>query len=188
MSEIYNNSLHHEKKIQEENFFQRYGSLLLSHHPDCDKFKHHTINIGSFHFCIGCFIGYPTALIFILLFNSFKIYLLIKANVLLLFGVIFLSFFILSPLRLTKHKIVKILQKFFIGIGSAFLFWWIWTLTTDLFLNLFIFSIIFGAIIIFLNGYHAYSFLKVCRTCKYKTNWQNCPGFQGVYNRNKKKT
>jgi len=178
------NSHSHEKKSQKKTFFKKYSSLLISHHPECDKFKNHTLKIGSLNFCIGCFIGYPTAIIGILVFYFFRIYNLFDSITLLLLGLAFLSFFFLSPLKLTKRKEIKILQKFFLGLGSVFLFWWIWTLTSDIFLNLLLFSVIFGAIIIILNGYHAYSFLKTCSTCKYKTDWHNCPGFKSIYIKN----
>ncbi len=184
MPEISSNELRKKTKDLEQTFFQKYGSLLFSHHPDCEKFKNHTIKIGSMHFCIGCFIGYPTAIIGILLFNIFKIYLLFDSMTLLVSGIILLSFFLLSPLNLTKRKGIKIFQKFCIGLGSVFLFWWIWTLSADIIFNIIIFILIFGVIVVILNGYHAYSFLKTCRKCKYKTDWQKCPGFSKIYNKN----
>lgn len=177
MSDISNS---HEKRRQKKPFFQKYGFLLISHHPKCEEFKNHTLNIGSLRFCIGCFIGYPTAITAIMILNFIKIPLLFDSIILLLFGLIFLSFFILSPLNLTKRKGIKIIQKFCIGIGSAFLFWWTWTLTSDSLVNLITFIAIFGTLIVILNGYHAYGFLKTCRRCIYKTDWQNCPGFKSI--------
>ena len=147
MPEISSNGSHIKTKNLNQNFFQKYGSLLLSHHPDCEKFKNHTIKIGSMRFCIGCFIGYPTAIIGILLFNVFKIYLLLDSITLLVCGIILLSFFLLSPLNLTKRKGIKIFQKFCIGLGSIFFFWWIWTLSADIIFNLLLFILIFGVIV-----------------------------------------
>jgi len=184
MPEMSNNGFKEKKKNKELSFFRKYGSLLLSHHPKCESFKNHTLKLGSLHFCIGCFIGYPTAIITILLFNIFEIYSLFDSVTLLYVGILFLSSFLLSPLNLTNRKGIKILQKFCIGFGSAFLFWWIWTLTTQIFVNLITFIGIFGAIIVMLNGFHAYSFLKTCRKCKYKTNWHDCPGFNKSNNQN----
>jgi hypothetical protein len=175
-----------EKVKEKGSFFKRYGSLLLSHHPECEAFKDHTLKIGSHHFCIGCFIGYPTAIVGIIIFEIFKIYLILNGITLFLFGLICLLFFILSPLNLTKHKGIKIIQKFFLGLGSAFLFWWIWTLTPDISINFLIFILTFGVILVILNGYHAYSFLKTCKKCKYTADWYSCPGFKKVYKKNKK--
>ena len=183
MSDI-SKSHENEKRSKKNTFFRKYGFILISHHPECEEFKNHTLNFGNFRFCIGCFIGYPTAILAIIILNLFKIQLLFDPITLLFIGLIFLSLFILSPLNLTKYKGIKIFQKFCIGLGSAFLFWWIWTLTSDIVANLILFIIIFSSIILILNGYHAYSFLKICKICKYKTNWYNCPGFKSVYNKN----
>jgi hypothetical protein len=184
MPEISSNRSHKKTNHLKQTFFQKYGSLLLSHHPDCEKFKNHTIKIGSKKFCIGCFIGYPTAIIGILLFNILKIYLLFDSITLFVSGIILLSFFLLSPLNLTKRKGIKIFQKFCIGLGSVFLFWWIWTISADIIFNLLSFILIFSVLIVILNGYHAYSFLKTCKKCKYKTDWHNCPGFYKIYKMN----
>jgi hypothetical protein len=89
-----------------------------------------------------------------------------------------LASFILSPLNLTKIKIIKILQKFFIGLGSAFLYWWIWTLTNLFFINFLYFLAVFGVLLTLLNGYHAYSFYSTCKKCKYSLDWKSCPGFE----------
>ena len=161
---------------------KKYKLLLLSHHPECDKFKNHTIRIGSVRLCIGCFIGYPTSLTGIFFLYISKIYMLFNSTTYFLFGITFLSFFILSPLNLAKKKVIKIIQKFCIGLGSVFLFWWIWTLSTNPIVNLLNFMIIFGLIIGILNGYHAYSLLKTCKKCIYASNWKKCPGFHTIYN------
>ncbi len=176
--------MQNQKKNSLKSNFRKYKRILLSHHPECDEYKNHTIKIGTLRFCIGCYIGYPTAIIGIVLFHVFKIYLLFNSTTLLLFGIIFFSFFILSPLNLTKIKAVKIIQKFFIGIGSVFLFWWIWTFSSNIFVNLLNFILIFGILIVILNGYHAYNFLKTCKNCEYNANWKVCPGFHTIYNNN----
>jgi len=41
--------------------------LFLSHHPECKHFKGHTIKVGKVRLCIGCFIGYPSAILGIFL-------------------------------------------------------------------------------------------------------------------------
>ena len=187
MSTIRNN-YENSKISQKRTFFQKYGLLLISHHPECEEFKNHTLKIGPLRFCIGCFIGYPTAIISIIILNLLEIQFLFDSITHLSIGLFSFSFFILSPLNLTKQKRIKIMQKFCIGIGSSFLFWWVWTLSSNMIVNLIIFIIVFGTIIVILNGYHAYSFLKICRACKYKSDWRICPGFRKVYSdiRNRK--
>ena len=102
----------------------------------------------------------------------------LDSEVLLLTSMIFLASFILSPLTLTKIKIIKIIQKFLIGLGSTFLFWWIWTLPNLFIINLLYFLGIFSLLLTILTGYHAYSFYSTCKKCKYSLDWKNCPGFK----------
>ena len=44
-----------------KNFYKEYKPYLISHHPNCDKYEEHVFKIRGKKFCIGCFIGYPTA-------------------------------------------------------------------------------------------------------------------------------
>jgi hypothetical protein len=114
-----------EKTDKQQPLFRKIRSILLNHHPEREKFKNHTIKLVSCHFCIGCFVGYPTAIIGILLFRIFEFYALFNPNTLLLLGTAFLLFLLLSPLNLTNQNVVKIFQKLCIALGSIFLFWWI---------------------------------------------------------------
>ena len=85
-------------------------SLLSAHHPECEKFsKSHTINIGKIRFCIGCFVGYPVAFIALFLINFLNLNSSILYSFFLTFSIIFLATFILSPLKLTKNKKIKIM-------------------------------------------------------------------------------
>lgn len=155
-----------------------YKSFLLRHHPNCEKFKGHTFKIGKTEFCIGCFIGYPTAFIGILIIYLLRQVIMFGTEFLLITGLILVSSFILSPLHLTKMRNIKIIQKFFIGLGFAFLFWGIWTLPNSFIINLILFFIIFGIIYAIIMSYHAYSFYRTCKKCEYSLNWEICPGFR----------
>lgn len=162
-------------------YFKVFKPILLSHHPNCDRFKNHIIKIGNLKFCIGCFIGYPSAIISIFIIFFLKSIIQIESIFFLWIGIIFLSFFVLSPFNLTKIKFIKIIQKALIGIGAAFLFWWIWTLPNSFFDNFMLYLIIFGIILTILNLYHAYGFFRVCKKCNYSLNWKNCPGFKNYF-------
>jgi hypothetical protein len=156
--------------------------LILSHHPVCDRFSGHTLNIGRIRFCIGCFIGYPTALLGIFLIEFFKISNLIPYENFLWIGIIFLSTFILSLLNLTKIKIIKIIQKIIIGLGASFIFWWIWYGNATPQVKLFTFSYVFSIIIGGLNIYHVYGFFRTCYKCETPFSWGKCPGFSYIRN------
>ena len=155
--------------------------FLLSHHPECEKFeKNHTINIGKYRFCIGCFVGYPSALIGIIIIRLLNLVEIFNSFCFLITALVLISTFVLSPLNLTKIKAIKIIQKSLIGLGSAFLFWYILTMQNPFFFNLIYFILVFGLLLTFLNVYHGYSFHKICKKCEYSMDWDNCPGFRKI--------
>ena len=154
--------------------------LLLSHHPECDKFDNHTINIGKLRFCIGCFIGYPTAIIGIILIDLLNFSNIIPTDYFLIISIIFISTFFMSPLHLTRVKLVKIIQKFLIGLGASFLFWWIWSLPNPQLTNYFIFIYTFSIILGVLNFYHILGFLGTCYKCDTPFSWGKCSGFETI--------
>ncbi|MHA1457853.1 MAG: hypothetical protein ACTSR5_18095 [Promethearchaeota archaeon] len=135
--------------------------LVLSHHPECEKFDNHTINMGKLRFCIGCFNIIPTDYFFII-------------------SIILISTFFMSPLHLIRVKFVKIIQKFLIGLGSSFLFWAIWSLPNPPLTNYFIFMYTFSIIIGVLNFYHVYGFLGTCYKCDTPFSWGKCNGFDTI--------
>ena len=94
--------------------------ILLSHHPNCEKFQDHVYHIGKHRLCIGCFTFYPIVLITII-FTVFLVDLTIP-NLFLLFFIAHLFFIpiILNIFGLTRLKILKILSKVSIGIGVGF--------------------------------------------------------------------
>ena len=154
--------------------------LLLSHHPECDKFNNHTINIGKLRFCIGCFIGYPTAILGIFLIDILNISNIIPTDYFLIISIFLISTFFMSPLHLTRVKLVKIIQKFLIGLGSSFLFWWIWSLPNPPLTNYFIFIYTFSIILGVLNFYHVWGFLSKCYKCDTPFSWGKCNGFDTI--------
>lgn len=154
--------------------------LLLAHHPECGDFKGHTLRIGKYSLCIGCFIGYPSAVIAIYVMFHLNVTQIIAPQGLLTLGIVLISTFFLSFLHLTKYKPIKIIQKIAIGIGAAFLFWYITTLQISRFAKLMTFYIVFGILLALLNGYHAYGFIKTCKKCNFLFNWGTCPGFNSI--------
>ncbi len=155
---------------------------MLSHHPNCDNFgKNHTINIGKYRYCIGCFIGYPSVIIGILAIYYLNLVMILESIYLFTLGMVLISFVILSPLNLTKIKSVKILQKVLIGVGSAFLFWWIWSLPNIFIINFLYFIMVYGLIGALLNMYHMYGLNKTCKNCEHSRDWQHCSGFKKIF-------
>lgn len=163
-----------------------FGPFLISHHPNCDSFEGHTINIGKIRLCIGCFVGYPVAFFAVVLIGMMNLINFIPSFYFLVVALILIGTFILSPLNLTKKKIVKIIQKFLIGIGSAFLFWWIYMLPNPKKDNYQIIIRVFTLLVSLLNFYHIYGIASTCYNCNCPYDWGKCPGFQCVRNNFKK--
>jgi hypothetical protein len=159
-----------------------FGSFFLRHHPECVNFKGHTIKLRKHEFCIGCFIGYPTSFITILILGFFKLYELIPSNYLINLGILFMSTFFLSFTGVTTIKIVKIFQKIFIGFGSALIFWGIFSLNFSVFTNSIIFLLVFSILLTVLNIYHAYGLYNKCKKCEFQFKWSQCSGFEAIRN------
>jgi len=106
---------------QVKDLIKKYGQIFFSHHPSCSHYQNHTLNFRMMRFrlCIGCFIGYPSALLSILL-GIYFIYPSISQKIyILLFGIFLFSFQFLSLTKLTEIKPIKIIQKFLIGFGAG---------------------------------------------------------------------
>ena len=76
----------------------------------------------------------------------------------------------------------KILQKFFIGLGAAFLIYWILNLPGPRSSNLLIALITTWILIFVLNIYHVYGFIGTCKKCETPFNWGHCSGFEQIRN------
>jgi len=160
--------------------------FLLSHHPECEKFKGHTIKCRGKELCIGCFIGYPTAIIALPILTLAKINKLIPSHLLFLMSIIFISTFFLSPLHLIKNKTIKIFQKFLIGFGAALLIIWIMSLPQPRSSNITTAFIVFYILLVLLNLYHAYGILHTCYKCETPFDWGKCSGFCTIRERMEK--
>jgi len=159
-----------------------FGSYFLRHHPECVNFKGHTIKLRKHEFCIGCFIGYPTSFITILILGVFELYKSISSNFLITSGILFMLTFFLSFTRVTTIKIIKIIQKIFIGFGSALIFWGIFSLNFSVFTNSIIFLLVFSTLLTVLNIYHAYGLYNECKKCESQFKWGHCSGFEAIRN------
>ncbi len=155
--------------------------LLLTHHPDCQHFENHTFKLGKYRLCIGCFIGYPVAIISVIFLYILFGFIQIDSLVMFIIGASCMSVFLLSPLKLTKSRSVKVIQKVIFNVGGAFLFWWVFTLTPSILFNTLVFIILFGMLLTLVNIYHSYSLYRTCKRCSYALEWDKCPGFSRLY-------
>lgn len=158
-------------------YIKSFLPFLLSHHPECENFEGHSLKCGRFKLCIGCFIGYPTAILAFLTIKIINLSELFSSQVFLILSIVFLGTIFLSPLKLTENKRIKITQKFLIGLGTALLFNWIMERPYSRSKNLTTSFIVSYILLTILNVYHAYGILSNCFKCETPFNWGICPGF-----------
>ncbi len=174
-----NLSIKNEKKTGFLHKIKKYKYYIFAHHPKCENFNNDTFRIRSTEFCIGCFIGYPSALIGI--FIGYYAFFLPKLNPYILIAAQFLmiSTIFLSFTSLTEKKVVKIFQKLFVGLGSGIFIGTTYFLfpggqTTKIIVTVFI--------ILFLNApiqvLHYRNMNKICDGCEYQPIWNQCPGLE----------
>lgn len=160
-------------------FFSDLKPLLLSHHPNCNKFSSHVYHIGKYRLCIGCFTFYPTiglTILFVLLFFNLTL------TTLFIFFFLSFAFFIpivLNILSKTKSKLLKIFPKISIGIGTGLMI--VSTILLPIFLIIKI-SILLE--INFITGVIAYIRAKhvkeACLECEYEGKWSDCPAMKPI--------
>lgn len=182
---IENSVMNNTQNIKEEkygiiSYIKSLRPLFLSHHPDCKYFNKHVLKIGKHKFCIGCYVGFPTAFISLIVISFYLDYLNHKS--LFFWGVLLITTFLLSPLKLTNKKPIKIIQKILFNIGGAFLFWWIFRFPYSFYYNFLNFFLLFGILLTIVNAYHAYGSYRICKKCEYELDWDNCPGFREMRN------
>jgi len=155
----------------------------LSHHPQCEKFKNHTISLYNTKLCIGCFIGYPSAVVSWGLIRLFRLYEIIPSDLFLLFGFLFLGMFILGPIKLIRSKRSKIIQKALNGTGGVLILFWIASLPNPFETNVFLMYSTGWTLLIIFNAYHVLGNIRICFRCETPFDWNNCGGFDMVKNK-----
>ncbi|MHA1777385.1 MAG: hypothetical protein DRO88_03140 [Promethearchaeia archaeon] len=165
--------------IKEQSILKKEAAWIsfFSHHPPCGHFQEHTFRLGKRHFCIGCYIGYPSGILSIIITSLWVRRQ--NVNISLLFYAALVGFiisFLPSVLNLTHRKMAKIVQKVGLGLfGGGFLVALYHLLPLSPFykaLNIFlVFSIIMAPI--FLR--HYFSMRKICDECPDKWNHEKCP-------------
>ncbi len=150
-------------------------SFPFSHHPNCGRFKSHTFTLGLFRFCIGCYIGYPMAIIGLVLGTSLYLQGLVSLWHLLSFGIGGYITLLISLGKFSEIRKVKILQKTCMGMGSGFL------LVTGFFLfdiflltRIIIASFIFLGLIMPIRAVHMQKATKICLSCVLKGTDPHC--------------
>ena len=163
------------------NIFCAIKPILTSHHPLCDQFKNHTFNISGREFCIGCFIGYPSGIIVLLVGYLFNIFQFMQTGLLWIIGFILISIYIASTFHSSDAKKIKIFSKVFMGSGVAFLIAAIFSYSWDLWIKFLTIFVVINIILGLLSFKRLKGIKKTCTNCEWKNNWRDCPGMQIIY-------
>ncbi len=150
--------------------------FLFTHHPPCTKFNDHTFTIYGIRFCIGCYCGYPAGITGMIMGYLLYTYSIISESILFLIAFIGISLLTLSITPLIKKRVIKIIQKIFIGFGMGFLIIGLWFLTSS---PIYVRIIqIWGILILFLTPLSLKHYLDIRNTCdQCESKWDNivCP-------------
>ena len=154
------------------------NEFWLSHHPKCENFKNHTFSLFGSKFCIGCFIGYPSAILGLIVATQLIEISEKYSELVFWMGIGFTLSILLSFTSLTEIKSIKMAQKIFMGFGSGcfltYLFYipgvptvlkWVTVIFTAFTLNL------------VMNVVHYRSHNKVCDECQFQPHQEGCNGY-----------
>ena len=161
-------------------FFRALKPIITSHHPLCEYYDGHTFKLLGRKFCIGCYVGYPSAIIMLIIGYSTQLFSLIPSSILFLFGaILYLSIF-LSIFGLTKKKSIKILSKICLGMGTTFIIAWIFSYSTFLWLKILQAFLFVQAILGLMTIKRKKEMDRICEKCPWNRDWNNCPGMRQV--------
>ena len=156
--------------------FKSVAPMILSHHPPCETYKNHTINIGRLKLCIGCTIGYTSAILSIILTkilydrNSFNLI------PILIIGIILSLAQLLSLTSITEVKSIKIIQKFLIGTGSGLIIIFLYlTINLPEIFKLIVVFICISILVIPIGILHYRTSSGTCEKCEIKNIPGKCP-------------
>jgi len=150
--------------------------FLLSHHPRCEKYESHVVEIKGYKVCMGCLFTYPSALITILIANLLYFTNLYDFRILFylglaFFGIALIRKFFLNDRNLSKK--VHILFRIILGVSLGFEISAIEYAsgTARLFLIVFV-----AAVIITYNVLNGIKTREICKTCEQYHLFPNCDG------------
>jgi hypothetical protein len=161
------------------------GSFSLAHHPECQAFDHHCIRLRGHRLCIGCFIGYPVfaislASLFVLSFMGVNSFLGIRFASLdaFLLGAALQATVLVGKVLHTTRVSVKVVFKCVQAIGLAFVFFPALIVAVPILVKTYLLFMLWTAFNAITGATKMYEIGKTCSSCRYKSQWSQCPGFK----------
>jgi hypothetical protein len=154
---------------------------MLSHHPHCKYYDKDVLHIGKWKFCWGCIVAYPVMVICMFLIIILGLTEEFSWWEFILAGMIFGSFELISLWRKgrgLRHRIIK----FFLGIGLALMIIGVILIPIHIGFRILIFVHLYF-LAGFLGSFRIRAMETKCKKCKWKGNWNRCPGFEEMNSR-----
>ena len=155
----------------------------LAHHPSCEQFSGHCVEIRGRRLCIGCFIGFPAtfiALAVIVYASYLGVMRLVLLDALLLGvvieGVLFLVKMVHHAKRVSARVAIKIAQ----ATGIAFLLYAPISMPWSIGAKIVAVFVVWMTLNTLMSAQRMYETGKTCEACDYKARWSKCPGFRDV--------
>ena len=150
--------------------------LLFAHHPPCATFQTHTLRLGRIRLCIGCFIGYPSAVVALLVSFNFLSQFPWSPWWLVIFGIVFVLSQLWSFFSFSQRKLIKIIQKMLIGTGSGMILAGVFNILDQ---PLWMKILSLWSTILLIIGpiglFHYFTMKSVCNQCQQKQDLGYCP-------------
>lgn len=160
--------------------------LLLAHHPTCEYYSHHVIEIYGEKVCMGCFIVYPVGFFSLVSLLSLRLTILdAEIRAISTLSLFIIGFTLLLPKVIakiapgTRTRNTRILTKALLAIGLAFISFPFFFRPTERIVTVILF-------LGFLIPYVVYKGLTAtddCKGCPEADDFPNCSGlsFDGKY-------
>ncbi len=157
----------------------RYGYGPKSHHPPCYRFRNHTVKVGKYRYCIGCYVGYTSGVLGLILaivlqYAISGVYL--NPYVFLGIGLAFWSAQLLSLISASEIHAVKITQKALIGFGGAWVvFFTFLIIPSHIVVKIIVALIVMSVLLLPVKILHVRKTRDICKNCKWYKNDSVCP-------------
>lgn len=161
-------------------FLRRNKYFLLAHHPKCEVFSQDTMGFRGIRLCIGCFVTIPVFILVLSIGIGFSLFQQLIPKTLIIIGTVLCFGYLIGKVKSQNQRRLKILSKFLVGIGGAFLTSILWQLP---FSNAGRIVMVFVIVQFAFMGHgilRTVGIYRTCKRCEHHLQWRTCPGMQEI--------
>lgn len=155
----------------------REDPIILAHHPFCDNFAGHTIQLRGYSVCLGCLFTYPSAAVTIAVVLAFG-YLGLPFTNIQLFGagvVLFVVALLRKALDIGReNQRLHIIFRVVLGVSLGLVLSAI-IVSPDGTSRLVLLAVVVGVAIVY-NVWNGRRSMGICRSCEQYPEFPNCDG------------